>query len=653
VAKTKNTKNKNVAESAAPRFDVIFNILASTITLLAIAWALDLPRTIGLVLVVQQYMVFAFGFALALVFLSCPANRNMTGQTRVTIPIYDILAAIISLAVCVWISIRFTQISEDVFFHLNEAFAASSILLVLIIEGLRRTVGWSLLSVALVFIVYGFFGHLIPGTFNGLYVEPRQLVAYLVLDLNAFVGVPLVVGSTIVVAFIFFGQVLKHTGGTLFFTDISIALMGGFRGGAAKIAIVASSLFGSVSGSAVSNVVSTGVITIPLMRKGGYSAQRSGAIEAVASTGGQLMPPVMGAAAFLMAENIQTPYSDVVLAALIPALLYYLAVFIQADLDAARTGAKPVPADQRPKAGKTFISGGHFLLSFVVLIVALFVFNQPPERAALYAAGVAAITGMVFGYDGKRMAPSLLWNAVRDTGFAVLDLLMIVAVAGFVIGVLQVSGLGFSLTNILIELAGDSVFLLLFITAFIGIVLGMGMPTLGVYVLLSALIAPTLVEAGFSLMASHMFVLYFGLLSMITPPIALAAFTAANLAKADPMKTGFEAVRYGWSAYIIPFIFIFAPELLFQGSAGLIAFTMVQTGFAVWLISVGASGYFRDHLRVIDRAGIILAGACLLLPASAMPSWAVWVNLAGLGLGLAVIALNFKKPGGGKLKQTA
>jgi TRAP-type uncharacterized transport system fused permease subunit len=260
---------------------------------------------------------------------------------------------------------------------------------------------------------------------------------------------------------------------------------------------------------------------------------------------------------------------------------------------------------------------------------------------------------MVFGYDGKRMAPFRIWNAVRDTGFAVLDLLMIVAVAGIVIGVLNVSGLGFSLTNILVQMAGDSVFLLLLITACIGIVLGMGMPTLGVYVLLSALIAPALVQAGFTLIASHMFVLYFGLLSMITPPIALAAFTAASLAKADPMKTGFEAVRYGWSAYIIPFIFIFAPELLFQGSAGLIAITFVRTGFAVWLISVGASGYFRDHLRVIDRAGIILAGACLLLPASAMPSWGLWVNLAGLVLSLVVIALNFKKSGHRKLKQAA
>lgn len=608
----------------------IFNAMASTITLLAIAWALDIPRSLGLVLVVQQYMLLVFGVALTMVYLFVPADRTKDGGARSPIPSYDIILGIISFVTCVYLSVRYPVMAEDAFFHLNEAAVVSTILLFLIFEALRRTVGWPLLIVALVFIFYGFVGHLIPGAFNGLYVEPRQFVSYLVLDLNAFVGIPLIVGSTIVVAFIFFGQILKQTGGSNFFTDISIAMMGGFRGGAAKIAIVASSLFGSISGSAVSNVVSTGVITIPLMRKSGYSAQRAGAIEAVASTGGQLMPPVMGAAAFLMAENLQVPYSEVVLAAVIPALLYYLALFIQTDLDAARTGAKPVAIDVRPKVGKTFLMGGHFLISFVVLIVALFKFNMPPERAAFYAAATAAISGMVFGYAGKRMAPRQILTAIRDTGFAVLDLLMIVAVAGIVIGVLNVSGLSFNLTNILVRVAGDSVFLLLIITACIGIVLGMGMPTLGVYVLLAALIAPALVQAGFSMMAAHMFVLYFGLLSMITPPIALAAFTAASLAKADPMKTGFEAVRYGWSAYIIPFIFIFAPELLMQGDPLWIAFIAGRTILAVWIISVAASGYLNGLLTPVIRLTIVLAGVALLLPAKYMAPWVMWVNLAGL-----------------------
>ncbi len=639
----KEDNGPNGAGQDAPGTRLLFNLLASAITLLAVAWALDLPRQVGLVLLVQQYMVFAFGIALALVYLSVPANRKQAGAGRRKIPYYDMAAAALSVAVCTWISARFPVLSEDVFFHANEAFAVSAITLLLIVEALRRTVGWPLLSVALVFILYSFVGSYIPGYFNGLYVEYRQLVAYLIIDLNAFVGVPLIVGSTIVIAFVLFGHVLKHSGGSAFFTDLAAALMGSFRGGSAKIAIVASSLFGSISGSAVSNVVSTGVVTIPLMRKSGYSAQRAGAIEAVASTGGQLMPPVMGAAAFLMAETIQVPYRDVVLAALLPAALYYLAVFIQADLDAARSGIKALPAEDRPALGETLKSGWHFLLPFAILVVALFRYNQPPERAALYAALAPLVSGMLLGYRGRKMPLAGIGHAIRDTGFAVLDLLMIVAVAGIVIGVLNISGLGFSLTRILVQLGSGNIFVLLLITSLIGIVLGMGMPTVGVYVLLSVLVAPALIEAGFQPMAAHMFVLYFGLLSMITPPIALAAFTAASLAKADPMKTGFEAVRYGWSAYIIPFIFIFAPELLMLGEPQWIALIFARTVLGVWIISVAASGYLNGLIPPFVRLSLAVAGVCLLLPGKYIAPWVLWINLAGLVWTVAFVALRYRQ----------
>ncbi|MDH3194688.1 MAG: TRAP transporter fused permease subunit [Hyphomicrobiales bacterium] len=629
-----------------PALRRLFNVFAGAITLFSIGWALDVPRAAGLVLFVQQYMIFVFGLAMALVYLSIPASRKQADAGRAKVPLLDGAAASLSVLVCTWTSVRFPVLLEDTFYHLNEAFIISLLTLLLIIEGVRRTVGWPLLSVALVIIIYGFFGHYIPGYFNGLYVEYRRLFAYLILDLNALVGVPLIIGSTIVIAFVFFGQLLKYSGGSAFFADLSIGLMGRFRGGASKIAIVASTLFGSISGSAVSNVVSTGVITIPMMIKGGYSPQRAGAIESVASTGGQLMPPVMGAAAFLMAETIQVPYRDVVLAALLPAILYYLAVFIQSDLDAARTGAKPLPASERPALGETLKSGWHFLLPFVILVMALFKYNQPPERAALYAALAPLISGVLLGYRGKKMPLASIWYAIRDTGFAVLDLLMIVAVAGIVIGVLNVSGLSFSLTRVLVLLGGENIFLLLLITAMLGIVLGMGMPTVGVYVLLSVLVAPALIQAGFEPMAAHMFVLYFGLLSMITPPIAIAAFTAASLAKADPMKTGIEAVRYGWSAYIIPFIFIFAPELLLQGEPEWIAFIFVLTVLGVWTISVGASGYMNGMISPLARLCLALAGICMLLPAIHISNWVFWINLAGLAWTVVFVAMRWWLPPG-------
>ncbi len=614
--------------------------LAGAICLLAVGWALDLPRALGLVLFVQQFMLFTFGLALALLYLTLPFRR---GTDRPRPPIHDCLAAAAAVITCSILAGRYPVLSEEVFFHMREGFALGAIILVLTIEGLRRATGWPLVTVALVFILYGLVGHLIPGQFNGRYVPFDEFFAYLAIDPNALPGLPLIVGSTIVIAFVFFGQLLKNAGGSQFFTDLSMALMGSFRGGAAKISIVASSLFGAISGSAVSNVVSTGIITIPMMRQGGYPATRAAAIEAVASTGGQLMPPIMGAAAFLMAEFIQAPYTDVVLAATIPALLYYLTVFIQVDLDAARAGIEPVPATERPALLQTLKSGWHFLLPFVVLIVALFTFNQPPERAALYGALTIAVGGLLLGYDGARMKLSALWLSVRDTGNSVLDLLLIVAAAGIVIGALNVSGLSFSLTLTLVQLGGDSLLVLLLVAAAIGIVLGMGMPTVGVYVLLATLIAPALVEAGVSLIAAHMFVLYFGMLSMITPPIALAAFTAAGLAKADPMRTGFEAVRYGWSAYIVPFVFVFSPELLMQGSAAAIILTFARAAFAVWLISLGTVGYFRSPLSGISRLALAISGLLLLVPAPVLPGAANWLNLAGLAGAAIMLALNWRK----------
>ena len=614
--------------------------LAGAICLLAVGWALDVPRALGVVLFVQQYMLFVLGLALALVYLALPFRR---GTERLRAPVYDWLAAAASVVAYTVLAVRYPVLSEEVFFHMGEGFALGAVILILTIEGLRRATGWPLVSVALGFILYGLVGHLIPGQFNGRYVPYDEFFAYLAIDPNALPGVPLIVGATIVIAFVFFGQLLKNAGGSLFFTDLSMALMGSFRGGAAKISIVASSLFGAISGSAVSNVVSTGIITIPLMRQGGYTATRAAAIEAVASTGGQLMPPIMGAAAFLMAEFIQAPYTDVVLAATVPAVLYYLTVFIQADLDAAKAGIDPVPADERPPLWQTFKSGWHFLLPFAVLITALFTFNQPPERAALYGALAIAVGGLVRGYDGKRMKLSALWNSVRDTGKAVLDILLIVAAAGIVIGALNVSGLSFSLTLTLVQLGGDSLMVLLIVAAAIGIVLGMGMPTVGVNVLLATLIAPALVQAGVSLIAAHMFVLYFGMLSMITPPIALAAFTAAGLAKADPMRTGIEAVRYGWSAYIVPFVFVFSPELLMQGSAAAIVFTFARAAFAVWLVSLGAVGYFRSPLAALSRLVLVIAGLLLLAPAPILPGAAGWLNLARLAGAAIVLALNWRK----------
>ena len=432
-----------------------------------------------------------------------------------------------------------------------------------------------------------------------------------------------------VISFLFLGQVLNLSGGSKFFTGLATAAMGQYRGGSAKIAVIASSLFGSISGSAVSNVASTGVVTIPLMRESGYTKETAGAIEAVASTGGQLMPPLMGASAFVMAEFLEIPYADVVLAAIIPAVLYYLALFVLTDLVAAKTGIEKIDPSKQPKIGPILRAGWFFPLPFGVLIYALFGANLLPETAALYATLVLFGFVAIFGYDGQRAGIGLLLRALKETGRNCIELLLIVAVAGLVIGLLNTSGLGFALTYTLVEVGGGNLAMLLFLAAVICIVLGMGMPTLGVYVLVAALVAPSLIEVGIQPIAAHLFVLYFGMMSMITPPVAIAAFAAASMTRADPMKTGFEAVRLGWLAYMIPFLFILSPGLIMQGSVTEILYAFVVTVAGVWLFSVALIGYFVSPLNWTKRLAFMVAAIAAMSPTMVLVPPVV-VNLAGI-----------------------
>ena len=471
----------------------------------------------------------------------------------------------------------------------------------------------------------------------GLPVDVSQLAFYLVWDPGSMLGLPVLVAATIVIAFVFFGNLLFASGGSAFFTDIALTLMGRYRGGSAKIAVTASCLFGMISGSAVSNVASVGVLTIPLMRRGGYPGHVAAAIEAVASTGGQLMPPVMGAAAFLMAEFLQVPYRDVAIAATLPALLYYYALFIQADLLAARAGLSSLNTPEVPPARKVMAQGWHFLLPFAMLIYGLFWLNWSPELAALAASGVVIVTGSVLGYGGKRLKPADILRALHGTGIVSLDLLMITAAAGFIIGVLNITGLSFALTLMLVEVGHNSLWLLLILAAVVSIVLGMGMPTVGVYVLLAALVAPAMVKIGLSPMASHMFVMYFGMMSMITPPVALAAYAAASLAGTDAMKTGWTAVRFGWIAYIIPFLFVRSPALLLTGSLTSVLMAVFTALVGVWLICAAFAGYATRPLSMPMRIGFGIAGLLLFIPADAMPH-GEWTDYAGLTLGAILLA---------------
>ena len=598
---------------------------------------MDVLGLVDLALLPEQFLGTMLGSALALVFLARPLKR---GSEQVSPPWYDWIAAILGLLAGWHVGINYDVIGGQLFFAPPLLLAEAAVIFVLCLEGLRRTAGYALLIIVLFFIGYATIGHLMPGAFETREVSFERLIVYVSLDASALFGLPLIISTTVVITFIFFGQLLSVSGGSQFFNDISMALMGRYRGGSAKIAIMASSLFGSVSGVAVSNIVATGVVTIPMMKKGGYSPRLAGAIEAVASTGGQLMPPVMGAVAFLMADFLEMPYRTIVIAALVPSLIYYVALFIQADLEAAKNKILPIDPALIERSGAVMRKGGAFLLPFAALIYALFWLNWRPETAAILACAVTLAVGVVLGYGGMRVRPVQVWTALIETGHAVLDILMIVAGAGFIIGVLQVTGLGFALTALLVDMGGNNLVLLLIIAALMCIVLGMGMPTLGVYVLLAVLVAPALVEVGVKPLAAHMFILYLGMMSLITPPVAIAAFFAAGLAKAPPMATGWAAMRFGWTAYFVPFLFVFSPSLLLQEVSLNTVGVLITAIAGVWFASAGLIGYFRRPLTINQRALFIVAGLCLLLPAD-LPVVGLWTDAIGIALGALIVFREF------------
>jgi TRAP transporter 4TM/12TM fusion protein len=576
--------------------------------------------------------------ALTLAYLTLPARR---GSERTHVPWYDLVFALASFCALAWITFRYPQIVNVIFMRAPSAWIPGVIVILLLLEALRRATGWALVIIIVVFLVYALIGDMIPGRLQGRAQNWQLLAGYMAVDSNGILGLPLSVAAVVLIAFILFGGLLSATGGSAFFTDAALLGMGRFRGGAMKIAVMASGLFGSISGSAVANVAGTGVITIPMIKRNGYPAHKAGAIEAVASTGGQLMPPVMGAAAFLMAEFLAVPYSSVVLAALVPALLYYVALFIQADLEAAKLGISAVPRSEMPPA-KPVLAGMHFLLAFALLIWALFWLRWQPERAALLAAVSVVVTSLVFGYRGARPGIATLLGSFANTGRVVVEIILISAGAGIVIGVLNVTGLSFNLTYALVQIGGGNMIVLLALSAVVCIVLGMGMPTLGVYVLLAALVAPALIQVGIEPIAAHLYVLYFGMMSMITPPIALAAFAAASIARAPALSTGFAAMRFGWLAYVIPVLFVFSPTLLLIGAPQEIGLAILTATIGVWLISAALAGYFTSRLSPLMRGLFVLFGMMALVPAGAFPG-AVYSDIAGVVGGVLVMFLDFRR----------
>ena len=620
---------------------IVVNILAVTLSCAIIAVASDAFRMLGLSLYTEQYLAALLAIALPLLFLHVPAGKGAEEGVRSRVgpvPWYDIAAAVVSSSAAAYVAVRFPALSELVVRKPLDGLVTAAVLGLLILEGLRRTTGMALVYTTLFFFGLALMGGSLPGDFAARSIPLDRLTYYVVWDSTASLGVALKIVATIVVIYTIFGHVLFKSGGSVFFTDISMALMGRYRGGPAKIAIVGSSLFGTISGNVVSNVLTVGVVTIPLMKRAGFRPHLAAAIEACASTGGQIMPPVMGVAAFIMAEFLQVPYWEVALAALIPAVLYYTALFIHVDLEAARSGILPMDKKEVPRLSDVLRSGWYFAIPFAVLIYALFWLNYEPEVAGLAATACALALAVLVPFKGKRVGLRDLYEMLRDSGFSVLDLFMLGASAGIMIGALNYSGVGFTLSLVLITAAAGSLIALLLLCAITNIILGLGLPTVGVYIVLATLVAPSMIKMGITPMAAHMFILYYGCLSMITPPVAIASFVAANLAGADQNRAGWASMTFGWTIYVLPFLFVYSDTLLMKGDSLSIAVDFIAAVVGVWFVSAAMMGYSASRIGPGLRLLYGVSGLCLLLPLNAFEA-AKWLNLLGACLAVVVIFL--------------
>lgn len=615
-------------------------LIAAFVPLAALAQAIDLPRQFGFVIYTEQVLAAVLAASMALVFIDIRATKAQAGRS---VPWYDWCAAVLSVGTVGYLAYNYQTITFMMAYRPLYLVVLCAVLLVLLLEACRRSAGLGLTGIVAFFTAYAFGGHLLPADIAAQQIGPDRLAIYLALDPNALLGSPLMIAVTIVTLFVLFGNWLTSAGGTFFFTDLATALMGRYRGGAAKVSVVGSMLFGSISGSAVANVMATGVVTIQTMIRSGFPRLKAGAVEAAASTGGQLAPPIMGAAAFLMAEFLQVPYGTIMLAAVIPAFFYYFAIFVGVDLWAAKAGILGLDRSMLLKKSSVMRKGWFFVLPFAVLLGAIFILNERPERAVAYAGAVVIAIGLLIGYNGKRMRLEQIWRAVVLAGLAGKDIVVICAAAGIVIGALNVSGIGFALTIQLVSVGATSVLALLLIAAFLCIILGMGMPSTGVYVLLAALVVPALIRSGVEPLSAHFFVFYFGMLSMISPPIALAAYAAASLTGEGPMKTAVAACALGWTAFVVPFLFVYSPSLLMQGSAPEIVLAVVTGMAGIVMITAASIGFLVRRMGVFSRVLSGLSGALLLIHVSDL-SISLVLNGAGAVIAATLVFLERRTP---------
>lgn len=575
------------------------------------------------------YLHLILSFFLPLVFLYFPAAPRYKEK----VSWFDISLSLL----CFGSTFYFFLKGQNILFEGWEVsppsvpFALGIILWIIVLEAVRRVVGWVLFSLVFLFSIYPLFGEHMPGILFSKSFPFKRVVGYYTMGPEGVIGLPTHVLGNLFIGFIFFGVALTSTGAAKFFLDLALSFLGKVRGGTAKVAVVSSAMIGSISGSVITNVITTGSFTIPAMKKAGYPNYYAAAIETCASTGGVLMPPIMGAAAFVMASILNIPYAQVVLAAIIPSFLYYLGLFVQVDCYAAKIGLRGFPTPDIPSWWQTIKNGWFYIFAFILLIYILFSLRREAQ-APFYAAVVVLLLTMI-----KKETRLNLKNFIKfleGVGRTIGEITGILTGIGLMIASLLLTGVAQTLSSEIIALAKGNTLLLVLLGAIASFILGMGLTITACYLLLAVLLAPAMVQTGLNPLAVHLFLMYCGMLSFITPPVAIGAYAAASLAGANPIRTGFQAMRLGIILFIIPFFFVFQPAFVLQGNLMEII-KVLATGFwGVFLLASGIEGYMVliGYLGFLKRSLSILSGALLLTPE--------WItDLMGLILALSVIGI--------------
>jgi TRAP transporter 4TM/12TM fusion protein len=623
---------------------VVMATLTALASMLAINQIFALGFFVDFTMLDGRYLYLITGLMLIMVFITFPSHKSNLNF----VPWYDkvIMAAI--AVIFTYFAWNAERIILDAWEYAApvEGIVLALITWAIILEAGRRAGGWPIFFIVLVLSLYPTYADRMPDVIAGIGMPIHDVAIFHVLGEESLFGVALNSFAMLVFGFILFGVALQYTGGGPFFINFAFALLGHKRGGAAKVAIFSSGLMGSMSGGPITNVLTTGPLSIPAMRRTGFSRGYAAGVEACASTGGVLMPPIMGATAFVMASFLGVSYVTVAIAAIVPSLLYFYGLFMQIDAYAARNKLEGLPRDELPSLGKVFKEGWYFIAVFVVLTVMLVYMQR--EATAPFIATAALLIINQFTMHKMNLDKFLLM--VAATGRLMAELAGILAAIGLIVGSLAVTGMAGTLANDLVYLAGDNVLVLLIMGALTSFVLGIGMTVTAAYIFLAIVLAPALINAGLDPLASHMFIMYWGMLSFITPPVALAAFAAASVAQVSAMRAGWEAMRLGAIIYFIPFFFVLNPALLLQGEFAGIAQNVGTALVGVAFISAGLQGYLlgfgrigEDKLGLVSRGCVSIAGLALVTPAGGLYGFsqvfliAVCAVFLITGLGITVL----------------